>query len=124
MDKVQKTRGGKTRPRRDGTRTPLDARASTPADTSAFPIVGAGPLRASWRRSANCWSTCSPPALALTALAGNEDRQRALAAGFQAHLAKPVDLNRLVAELSTLHARRAHGQTNRSLTSAGDLREG
>ena len=35
------------------------------------------------------------PALALTALAGEADRQRAFAAGFQAHLAKPVDIDRL-----------------------------
>jgi two-component system CheB/CheR fusion protein len=43
------------------------------------------------------------PALALTALAGEEDRQRALSAGFQMHVAKPVDIGRLteaVAELS------------------------
>jgi CheY-like chemotaxis protein len=31
------------------------------------------------------------PALAITAYAATEDAQRALAAGFQAHLAKPVD---------------------------------
>jgi chemotaxis methyl-accepting protein methylase/signal transduction histidine kinase/chemotaxis response regulator CheB len=35
------------------------------------------------------------PALALTALAGEEDRQRALQAGFQMHVAKPVDIARL-----------------------------
>jgi two-component system, chemotaxis family, CheB/CheR fusion protein len=43
------------------------------------------------------------PALALTALAGEEDRQRALSAGFQMHVAKPVDIRRLteaVAEVS------------------------
>ncbi len=36
------------------------------------------------------------PALALTALAHAEDRERALAAGFQMHIAKPVDSDRLV----------------------------
>jgi two-component system CheB/CheR fusion protein len=36
-------------------------------------------------------------AIALTALAGEEDRQRALAAGYQVHLSKPVDLERLTA---------------------------
>jgi CheY-like chemotaxis protein len=43
------------------------------------------------------------PALALTAFAGEEDRRRALSAGFQMHLAKPVDMDHLtqaVADLS------------------------
>jgi chemotaxis methyl-accepting protein methylase/signal transduction histidine kinase/chemotaxis response regulator CheB len=43
------------------------------------------------------------PAAAITALAGEEDRRRTLAAGFQMHLVKPVDIDRLaqaVAELS------------------------
>jgi chemotaxis methyl-accepting protein methylase/signal transduction histidine kinase/chemotaxis response regulator CheB len=35
------------------------------------------------------------PALALTALAGQEDQLRALAAGFQMHVAKPADIVRL-----------------------------
>jgi two-component system CheB/CheR fusion protein len=35
------------------------------------------------------------PALALTALATEDDRQRSLAAGFQLHLSKPVDIQRL-----------------------------
>jgi CheY-like chemotaxis protein len=35
------------------------------------------------------------PALALTALATDDDRERSLAAGFQMHLTKPVDLERL-----------------------------
>jgi two-component system, chemotaxis family, CheB/CheR fusion protein len=39
------------------------------------------------------------PAIALTALAGDDDRQRALSAGFQVHLSKPVDLDRLTQEL-------------------------
>jgi two-component system CheB/CheR fusion protein len=37
----------------------------------------------------------SIPALALTALATEEDRKRAFAAGFQLHLAKPIDIDRL-----------------------------
>jgi chemotaxis methyl-accepting protein methylase/signal transduction histidine kinase/chemotaxis response regulator CheB len=43
------------------------------------------------------------PALALTAFAGEEHRRRTLAAGFQMHLAKPVDMDHLtqaVADLS------------------------
>ncbi len=35
------------------------------------------------------------PALALTALAREEDRERVLKSGFQIHLAKPVDIDRL-----------------------------
>jgi CheY-like chemotaxis protein len=45
------------------------------------------------------------PALALTAYAHAEDRARALRAGYQAHLAKPVDLRELVAVVSRLCGR-------------------
>jgi len=37
----------------------------------------------------------SIPALALTALAAEDDRREALAAGFQLHVAKPIDIDRL-----------------------------
>jgi CheY-like chemotaxis protein len=39
----------------------------------------------------------SIPAVALTAYARTEDCRRALAVGFQAHVAKPIDATRLVA---------------------------
>jgi CheY-like chemotaxis protein len=42
------------------------------------------------------------PAIALTAYAGETDRQKALAAGYQLHLAKPVEAEDLVAALATL----------------------
>ncbi len=42
------------------------------------------------------------PAVALTAFAREEDRERALSAGFQAHLAKPVESSILVQTLSQL----------------------
>jgi two-component system CheB/CheR fusion protein len=42
------------------------------------------------------------PAAALTALAGEEDRRRALEAGFQMHLAKPIDADRLAVAIGTL----------------------
>jgi CheY-like chemotaxis protein len=42
------------------------------------------------------------PAAALTALAGDEDRSRALQAGFQLHVAKPIDARRLVAIVNEL----------------------
>jgi CheY-like chemotaxis protein len=51
-------------------------------------------------RAAN--RTASIPAAALTAFARNEDRQRALEAGFQLHLAKPVDVRSLVAAVAKL----------------------
>jgi len=42
------------------------------------------------------------PALALTALASDEDRERVLAAGFQRHLTKPIDVDQLVGALLEL----------------------
>jgi PAS domain S-box-containing protein len=45
------------------------------------------------------------PALALTAYARAEDRGRALSAGYQAHLAKPVDRSDLAAAVATLAGR-------------------
>jgi CheY-like chemotaxis protein len=42
------------------------------------------------------------PAVALTAYAGAADRRRALLAGFQTHLAKPVEPDELLAVISTL----------------------
>ena len=42
------------------------------------------------------------PALALTAFARADDRMRALAAGFQMHLAKPIEPDELVAVVSSL----------------------
>ncbi len=42
------------------------------------------------------------PAAALTALAGDEDRRRALASGFQIHVPKPVDAARLASVVGAL----------------------
>jgi len=50
------------------------------------------------------------PAAALTALARVEDRKRALLAGYQTHLAKPVDPVELVATVASLT-----GRTGRSV---------
>lgn len=47
----------------------------------------------------------STPAAALTALANDDDRQRAAEAGFQAHLSKPMDAARLAATVASLVAR-------------------
>ncbi|HET9227231.1 MAG TPA: response regulator [Thermoanaerobaculia bacterium] len=46
------------------------------------------------------------PAAALTAYARSEDRIRALSAGFQTHLAKPIDSGELVATIAALAGRR------------------
>jgi len=43
------------------------------------------------------------PAIALTALASDQDRDAALAAGFQMHLIKPIDIDRLIGALIELH---------------------
>ncbi|HVQ17323.1 MAG TPA: ATP-binding protein, partial [Vicinamibacterales bacterium] len=47
----------------------------------------------------------SIPAAAVTALARTEDRRRALLAGFQTHIAKPVDVFELVAVVASLAGR-------------------
>jgi PAS domain S-box-containing protein len=48
----------------------------------------------------------STPAIALTAYARNEDRERALAAGFQAHVGKPFDVESLLSTAASLIAER------------------
>ncbi|MEG2964242.1 MAG: response regulator, partial [Janthinobacterium sp.] len=50
--------------------------------------------------------TARLPALALTAFAQAQDRQRALASGFQAWVAKPLDPAELVAAVAQLAATR------------------
>jgi len=47
------------------------------------------------------------PAVALTALADRDDRARALLAGFQQHLRKPVSLGELAAAVAALAGRRS-----------------
>jgi len=47
--------------------------------------------------------TASIPAAALTAFAREEDRERALRAGFQLHLAKPIDASALLAAVAALN---------------------
>jgi CheY-like chemotaxis protein len=45
------------------------------------------------------------PAAALTAYARKEDRARAMLAGFQSHLAKPIDPDELLVVVATLAGR-------------------
>ncbi len=47
------------------------------------------------------------PAIALTAYARDEDRARAISAGFNAHLAKPVDPKDLINRITQLAAQAA-----------------
>jgi len=53
-------------------------------------------------RSSKALATASIPAAALTSLARDEDRRQALQAGFQLHLAKPIDARSLVAAVVRL----------------------
>jgi len=50
-------------------------------------------------------SAGSVPAIALTALARDEDRKRTLVAGYQVHISKPVDPAELVTVIATLAGR-------------------
>ena len=47
------------------------------------------------------------PSVALTAYAGAKDRTKTAAAGFSAHLGKPVDVEELITAIAHLAARRA-----------------
>jgi len=47
-------------------------------------------------------------AIALTAYGGNDDRLRALSAGFQVHIGKPIEPDRLVAILESAVKRHGH----------------
>jgi signal transduction histidine kinase/CheY-like chemotaxis protein len=53
-------------------------------------------------RASATFETASIPAAALTSFARDEDRQQALDAGFQVHLAKPVDPRRLIETIAGL----------------------
>ena len=52
------------------------------------------------------------PAVALTAYARAEDRLRALRAGYQMHVAKPVEPSELIAIIASLATRGETGKTN------------
>jgi CheY-like chemotaxis protein len=51
------------------------------------------------------------PAIAVTAYAGRADRNRALEAGFDAHYAKPIDIDGLVDRLVDIRSARDVGTT-------------
>jgi CheY-like chemotaxis protein len=50
-----------------------------------------------WELLARLRNRCAIPAIALTAFGSHEDRERSRAAGFDAHLPKPVDFKTLTA---------------------------
>ena len=64
------------------------------------------------------------PAAALTAYARSEDRVQALRAGFQIHLAKPIDPDELVTTIAALAKRfvRRDTRTRRKTRTSGSLR--
>jgi PAS domain S-box-containing protein len=73
------------------------------SDIGMSGIDGYGFIRQLRRR---CAERRTPlPALAVTAFAREEDRQRALESGYDGHIAKPIDLRELVAALLALYSR-------------------
>jgi CheY-like chemotaxis protein len=56
------------------------------------------------------------PAVALSAFARSEDRQRALLAGFQIHVSKPVEPAELIAVCASLAGRVGSSNSNGRLT--------
>jgi CheY-like chemotaxis protein len=61
------------------------------------------------RRVRAVYTARQVPAIALTAFARTEDRKRALLAGFQTHIAKPVDPAELTAAVASLACRTGTG---------------
>jgi PAS domain S-box-containing protein len=55
------------------------------------------------------WSASRLPAIALSAYARDDDRRRALQAGFQVHLGKPPDVTRFLRHIATLTGKRNQG---------------
>jgi CheY-like chemotaxis protein len=58
------------------------------------------------------------PSIAVTAYAGRADRSRALEAGFDAHYAKPIDIDALVDHLLDMRAERVIGGSSASSAKA------
>jgi CheY-like chemotaxis protein len=48
------------------------------------------------------------PAVALTAFARSEDRTRAMLAGYQVHISKPIEPHELIATVASLSGRMTH----------------
>jgi PAS domain S-box-containing protein len=63
------------------------------------------------------------PAVALTAFAHRDDRRRALLAGFQVHVAKPIDPHDLIAVIGALTGRTGYGPQRGPGDESGGARE-
>jgi CheY-like chemotaxis protein len=66
----------------------------------------------SWVRGLPAEKGGLTPAAALTAFARSEDRQRVLIAGFQSHIAKPVEPSELITVVASLAGRIADARHN------------
>jgi CheY-like chemotaxis protein len=77
----------------------------------------------SWVRGMPAEKGGLTPAAALTAFARSEDRQRALIAGFQSHIAKPVEPSELITLVASLAGRMAGAQQNSRSADKGTRRE-
>ena len=97
--------------------TPSASAALQAIEASRFDVIlcdiampdedGYGFIRNLRRRDAEHGGTT--PAIAFTALAGDQNRARSLEAGFQLHLSKPIDIGRLAASvLEVTDARDKH----------------
>jgi PAS domain S-box-containing protein len=75
----------------------------------------------SWVRGMPAEKGGLTPAAALTAFARSEDRQRALIAGFQSHIAKPVEPSELITLVAQQNSRSADKGTRRER--GNDVRE-
>ena len=109
------------RPRRRCRRPSANGRTSWSA-TSACPTPTGTSSSAELRRREPA-AGHALPAVALTAYARSQDRERALAAGFQRHLAKPVEPDDLILAVAELAGRTAQ-HTEGELTAAGERGDG
>jgi CheY-like chemotaxis protein len=58
-------------------------------------------------RSMESSAVAQIPAIAVTAMARPEDTQKALSAGFQSHISKPIDFEELIALIARLLPKQA-----------------
>lgn len=88
----------------EGRKRAIDFRPDLLISDLGMPLEDGFALIRSIRSSAN-EAARSLPAIALTALARAEDRDRAISAGFQAHISKPVQIPELISTVAKLVGR-------------------